>query len=67
MTCKGKKTRNAFVQWTFYIKARIAIKMMIHLKFLITKMAIVELLSTEHVTYMISLLKNRHKLPRCIV
>ena len=43
MTCKGKKTRNAFVQWTFYIKARIAIKMMIHLKFLITKMAIVDL------------------------
>ena len=41
MTCKGKKTRNAFVQWTCYIKARIAIKMMIHLKFLITKMAIV--------------------------
>ena len=43
MTCKGKKTRNAFVQWTCYIKARIAIKKMIHLKFLITKMAIVVL------------------------
>ena len=62
MTCKGKKTRNAFVQWTFYIKARITMKMIIYLKFHITKMAIV-----EHVTDMISTLKNRHKLPRCIV
>ena len=42
MTCKGKKTRNAFVQWTCYIKARIAMKMMIYLKFLITNIAIVE-------------------------
>ena len=41
MTCKGKKTRNDFVQWTCYIKARIVMKIMIYLKFLITKIAIV--------------------------
>ena len=66
MTCKGKKTRNAFVQWTCYIKARIAIKMMIHLKFLITKMAIVVVEYGTCYRYD-KFIENRHKLPRCIV